>query len=216
MSFQTLEAVAARTRVVRVDLLPREFEEARRGRLLKAGLGLALAGVLGFAGVAHSVSAGHVDDAAQELAAEQARTAQLHAEQQPYADVPRVLAEVEAVEAVRTQVKAGAVPWYAYLDQLASGAPADLSMTSVEFATNAAAQDASGAVSAAGEPGVGVLTVTGETRTPEKVADWMDQVASIEGLSEPTLSDATRAEDTGVVTFNATATVNGDALAAQR
>ncbi|GAB3598976.1 hypothetical protein GCM10027586_01410 [Kineococcus gypseus] len=218
MSFQTLEAVAARTRVVRVDLLPRDFEVARRGRLLRAGLGVALAGVVGFAATAYAVTAGHVDAANQSLATEQTRTAQLQAEQAPYAEVPAVIAQVEAVRAVQSELAASDVPWYAYLDQLAAGAPEDLQMTSVELASSSAAEQLPVAAAADGSivPTVGLLTVTGETISQDKVADWMDQVAGIDGLSNPVLTTSTRAEDTGVITFTATATVTGDAVPAQR
>lgn len=77
MSFQTLEAVATRRSVVRVDLLPQEVAAARGGRLLRAGLGAGLVAVVGVACAAYAVTAGHVSTATDALTTEQQRTSQL-------------------------------------------------------------------------------------------------------------------------------------------
>ena len=206
MSFQTLEAVASRTRVVRVNLLPAGFDQPRKDRRLRVGLGVALVAVAGLAGAGYHITLGHVAEADTRLEAAEARTAELRAAQAPYAEVPQVLAQVEAARDVRTQVSATDVPYYAYLDRLATAAPVDLTMSTVTFTAGAAAD---AATATAG--GVGTLTVTGETLQMDTIASWMDNVSTIRGLEGASVSDAHR-DDRGVVTFNATATLTDDAL----
>ncbi|NAZ84611.1 PilN domain-containing protein [Kineococcus indalonis] len=219
MSFQTLEAVATRTSVARVNLLPAEVGSARRGRLLQAGLALGLVGVLGVSAAAYAVTAGHVGTATEALEAEQQRTLQLQQAQRRYVEVPRVLAELETARRVQQDVTSGDVPAYELLDQLAAGAPQDLSLTNVSLDTTAATSTAA----STGTPtdplavqGVGTLEVTGQTKTQAQVAAWMDQVAGIAGLADPRLSTSTLDPVQGVVTFNATATVTADALLSAR
>ena len=219
MSFQTLEAVATRTSVARVNLLPTEVGQARQGRFLKGGLALALVGVLGISAAAWSVTAGHVAAATEALEAEQQRTLQLQQAQRPYAEVPRVLAQLETAQRVQRDVTSGDVPAYELLDQLAVGAPEDLSLTNVSLDTTAATSTATATEATTDPlavPGVGTLKVTGQTKTQAQVAAWMDQVAGIAGLTDPRLSSSTLDPVQGVVTFNATATVTADALLSAR
>ncbi|WP_432564869.1 hypothetical protein [Kineococcus sp. SYSU DK003] len=212
MSFQTLEAVASRTRVVRVNLLPTGFDQARKDRNLRVGLGVALLAVVAAAGGGYAITLGHVSDADAQLAAAQQETVRLQEAQKPYAEVPQILAQVEAAEDVRNQVSASDVPYYAYLDRLATSAPADLTYSTVTFASagSSIASDSGTATS-----GVGTLSVTGQTLAMDTVAAWMDNVVTVQGLTDATVSDATR-DDKGVVTFNATATLSSDALTANQ
>lgn len=209
MSFQTLEAVATGTAVVRVNLLPPEIEDARRAKRLRVGLGGALLVVLAAAAGGYALTVGHVSDAQAALEAEQARTADLQAQQLPYAEVPVVQNELQEVSAVKTTVSAGDVAWYRYVDQVAAGAPADLSFTSLVFGltgTDAATADP---LSVAG---IGTLTVNGQTKSQGQVASWLEGLAAVNGLADPRLSSSVLDPATGVVTFTSGATVTADAL----
>lgn len=214
MSFQTLEAVASRTRVVRVDLLPTGFDKPRKDRHLRIGLGVALLAVLGAAAAGYHVTLGHVDDANTRLEAAQAETVELQRAQEPYAEVPQILAQVDAAREVRSQVSASDVPYYAYLDRLATAAPADLTYSTLTFAS-AGSSAAGGAGSVAATNGVATLTVTGQTLAMDTVASWMDTIVTVDGVVDPTIS-AANLDDQGVVTFNATATLTSDALTANQ
>ncbi|WP_369052260.1 PilN domain-containing protein [Kineococcus terrestris] len=217
MSFQTLEAVATRSRVVRVDLLPPEIGQARRDRRVRLALGGALAAVVGVCAGAYVITLGHVAVANDDLAVEQARTAALQAEQAPYAEVPKILAEVETAVSVQQAVSAGDVPWYSYLDQLAAVSPTELSFTSVTMQVTGTSTDATGAVAdPLQQPGVASVTVAGQTTSQTKVADWLDAVAGIPGVADPTLSSSTFDPGTDVVTFDAGLTLTDAALSAQR
>lgn len=219
MSFQTLEAVASRTRVVRVNLLPAGFDKPRKDRRLRVALGAGVLAVVGVVGVGYSITLDHVGEADDRLSAAQARTAELQAAQVPYAEVPKVLAEVKAAQDVKAQVSQPDVTYYALLDRLAAVTPADLSMTTVSFtsgqAAGAAAATAPAATSAGQSTGPGTVTFSGKTMSVDTVAQWMDNVATVRGLADPQVGNATRGDD-GVVTFSATAKLTDDALSSNQ
>jgi Tfp pilus assembly protein PilN len=212
MSFQTLEAVAARTAVVRVNLLPGEIAEERRTRRLRAGLAGSLVVVLGACAGAYVLTIGHVAAADDALVAEQAKTAPLLAAQEPYAEVPAVLKQVETAVALQKTVAQGDVPWYSYLDQLAAVAPAGLSFTSLNVQVSVADASATASADPLQPAGVATITVVGETTAQNTVADWMEAVAAIPAVQDPRLSSSVLDPASGVVTFNADMTLSADAL----
>lgn len=212
MSFQTLEAVASRTAVVRVNLLPGEIAEERRTKRLRAGLAGSLVVVLGACAGAYVLTLGHVAAADDALAAEQAKTAPLLAAQEPYAEVPAVLKQVETAVALQKTVAQGDVPWYSYLDRLAAVAPAGLSFTSLNVQVSVADTSATASADPLQPAGVATITVVGETKAQNTVADWMDAVAAIPAVQDPRLSSSVLDPVSGVVTFNADMTLSADAL----
>ena len=212
MSFQTLEAVASRTAVVRVNLLPGEIAEERRTKRLRAGLAGSLVVVLGACAGAYVLTLGHVAAADDALAAEQAKTAPLLAAQEPYAEVPAVLKQVETAVALQKTVAQGDVPWYSYLDRLAAVAPAGLSFTSLNVQVSVADTSATASADPLQPAGVATITVVGEAKAQNTVADWMDAVAAIPAVQDPRLSSSVLDPVSGVVTFNADMTLSADAL----
>ena len=221
MSLDTQHVLSTRAVVARVDLLPPEAGNARSGRVLKAGLAAGLLGVLAVAGAAYGITAGHVDTATEALAAEQQRTLQLQREQQSYAEVPVVLAQLQSAQEVQREVTATEVPMYALLDRLATSAPAGVTFTSVQAtvsAASAASADASttGTSAVAADPlsvpGTGTVSITGQTRDQTEVPTWMDQAATLPELDDVRLTTSALDPATGVVTFSATATLTDDAL----
>jgi hypothetical protein len=213
MSFQTLEAVASRTRVVRVNLLPTGFDKPRKDRHLRIGLGVALLAVVGAAGVGYSITLGHVADANTRLEAAQTKTAELQEAQRPYAEVPQVLAQVRTAQDVRTQVSSSDIPYYVYLDRLASAAPQQLTLSTVTLASSGSPDSIAAGSNTTGA--AATLAVTGQTLAMDTVAAWMDGVNAIPGVAGAAVSDA-NLDDLGVITFNATATLTSDALSSNQ
>lgn len=216
MSFQTLEAVAAGTRTVRVNLLPPEYTKARGTRRLRIALVAAVVLVSGACGAAGVISAGHVSDAQAGLDAEQSRTSTLRAAQAPYAEVPTVLEALAKAQAVQTQVQSSEIPYYRYVDLFAANAPADLSYTSLAMTTNAVGANASTTADPLAAAGIASVTVSGTTKTQDQVATWLDQVDTIPGVTGATLLNSSRSDTDGTVTFNAAATLTNDALLRQQ
>ena len=214
MSFQTLEAVATQHVVARVDLLPPEIGQRRAFRRLQFALAGGVAAVACLAGAAALVTSGHVSTAQEALDAEAAKTTTLQSAQQQYAEVPQVLAEVGQVQSARDTAKAYEVPLYAYLDRIATGAPADLSLTSLTIAVTGAAPAAAPADGSAPVPidAVGTVDVTGLTKSQGQVASWMESLEAVEGIDGTTLSSSQRDEQ-GTITFTTSSTLTSAALA---
>ncbi|WP_337062734.1 hypothetical protein [Kineococcus sp. G2] len=215
MSFQTLEAVATQQTVVRVDLLPPEIGQQRAFRRLQLALAGGVAVVAGMAGAAAIITLGHVSTAQEALDAEQAKTPALQRTQQQYAEVPQVLGELAQVQSARDTAKAYEVPLYAYLDRIATGAPSDLSLSSLTIAVTAGSGSSSGTVDGTTPvvaDGIGTVNVTGSTKSQDKVAAWMESLEAIDGLDATALSSSQRDEQ-GTVTFTTSSTLTSAALA---
>jgi Tfp pilus assembly protein PilN len=212
VSFQTLEALTTRSRVVRVNLLPGEFAEARRTRTVRLCLGAGVLVVAGACAAAGVLSAQQVSQAQTGVDAAQTQTRQLQAEQSKYAEVPAVQKELAAAQEVEKTVNSQDVAWYGLLDQVAVSSPADLSLTNLAFSLSSASTTASTSTDVLAVPGVGSVTATGQTRSQEKVAAWLESMAGVPGVGTPTLSDSSLDATTGVVTFTATAPLTADVL----
>jgi Tfp pilus assembly protein PilN len=127
--------VAALTghRVVRVNLLPSEIADARRLRLtqsvLAGGLVLVLAGMGGL----YALEVSHRKSAERDLAAVQADTTRLEAEQAKFADVPKVISAIDAAETARQGAMADDVEWYRTLTNLSLTLPANVWFTNLSL-----------------------------------------------------------------------------------
>lgn len=197
----------------RVNLLPPEIAEERRFKRTQGILGLVVAGVVaGLAGGFLLAQAG-ADAAAQELAVEQARTSVLQTEQAKYAEVPRVLAEVEAAQNARATAMASDVLWYRYLNDLALTYPENVWLKDMT-ATIAVATGPAAGTAATTQPAVGSLTFTGTSLQHSDVASWLDVLAGTEGFQDATFSSSTRGqiEQTDIVEFTSQVGLGSDAL----
>jgi Tfp pilus assembly protein PilN len=206
--------------VVRVDLLPEEVVRARRLKATQHRLGaglLALAAVLA-GGVWWATSS--TAQAAEELAAAEARTATLQAREAEFAEVPRVLSEVQGARDAQTLAMAGDVLWHRFLDDLALTYPSEVWLTNLTV-TVAGPGGASAAVTTPATTGattgvaaLGTLDVTGRAFEHSDVAAWMDVLDGTPGYADATLSSSKRTAvgDRPVVDFSTRAGVTSDAL----
>ncbi|MBB2902843.1 Tfp pilus assembly protein PilN [Kineococcus radiotolerans] len=217
MSFQTLEALAVRTRVARVDLLPRDFADTRRARRVRVLLGAGVLAVAGLCAGAAAVTGGHVTQAQDALATEQSRTAGLRAEQAPYAEVPQVQAALTTAQDVRDAVEQHDVAWYSYLDRVATSSPPEFAMTSLVFTLAEPTETSTAAVTnPLAVPGVGTMTASGQTKSQDTVAAWMDAMATIPGFAAPTLTNSALDPATGVISFTAGVTLTDGVLQSEQ
>jgi len=196
----------------RVDLLPAAVAAGDRFRRLRLGLAAGLALVLVGSAAATLVAGSRVSDAEDELAVQQARTAQLQAEQAQYAEVPLLRAQVETLTETRDAALAQDVLFYRYTAHLANELPADLRLTALTMqlaeASDAAAADAA---AAAGETPLGGLTLSLEGESVPDSADLLDVLAATPGLTGP-WADSTTADAEGGTAVQAHADLSSAAL----
>lgn len=201
--------------VPRVNLLPPEIAEERRLRRTQGVLALAFVGVLGAVAGGYLLAAASAAQAEDELAAEQATTTVLQAEQAEYAEVPRVLAQVESAQNARSTAMASDVLWYRYLNDLALTYPENVwlkDMNATVAASPAALPAVAGATTT--QPGIGTLTFTGNSLQHSDVAAWLDVLAGTEGFQDATFTNSTRTQidETDVVEFTSQVNLGADAL----
>lgn len=217
MSFQTLEALTVRARVARVNLLPADFAVARRTRRTRLVLGAGVLVVAGLCAGAAVISGQHVSDAQSALSAEQGRTAPLQAAQRPYAEVPKVLAELNSAQQVKKAVDQYDVAWYSYLDRFSTSAPTGVVMTSLAFKVTTGSESTPAEnTNPLAVAGIGTVTVAGQSTSQDLIGTWMDNLTTVDGVTEPTLASSNKDATTGVVSFNAGATLTAAALQSSR
>ena len=216
--------------VPRVNLLPPEILAARRFRHLQLGLAAGLVAVAAVCGAATVWADGGVSSAQADLDATRADGVRLAQQQARYAEVPKALAELDTVRAVREEALGTDVAWYTFLSDLALQTPPDTSLVSVTISMTGRSTAAPSTVPLA-PSGLGSVRVTGQARRYVDVAAWLDAVNEVHGLAGSSFETAgiaatgssgsdTVASDGGSgpggsaqkVTFNGTAVVVPAAL----
>jgi Tfp pilus assembly protein PilN len=217
------ESVVSRGRVdwapvPRVNLLPPEILQARRFRRTQRMLAGVLAATVVLAAAATAWAAHDVDSAQDDLQTVAARTTTLHTQEQRYAEVPTVLAQVDAATAARQAALGDDVLWYRFLGDLAVATPPGVWLGSVTV------NESGGSVGATTDPltpaGRGTVTFSGTALRFPDVASWLTQVGVVHGLDASRLQTATRdadtsggsAQATGKVNFTSTVVITADAL----
>lgn len=204
-------------RAARVNLLPPEVLAARRLGHVQRWLACGLAVVLLALGGLWWTAQRSVADAQVAVAAQQARSVALQQEQSRYAEGPRVQAQVARVQLAQEVAMAGDVRWYEYLDSIGVHAPATVWLTdlSVSLADSASASGApADAVDPLAEPAIATVTFSGAGSDYADVADWLEALTAIPGLSDARYStaSATTVDGADVTTFSSTVGVTADAL----
>jgi Tfp pilus assembly protein PilN len=197
--------------IARVNLLPIEIIESRRFRRTQMMLGGAVLGAVVLAGAGTFLAERSIGDAKDQLAVSQAQVMALQAEQAKFAAVPAVIAQVDAAVAARSQAMASDVLWYRYLNEVDGARPAGVELSGMTVAvTTAVAPTTSNSPLAAA--GIGAVTFEGTTDQYEQVSTWLEAVNKITGFSSPLLTNAAKADSTGIVTFSMSAVIDTDAL----
>lgn len=206
--------------VPRVNLLPPEIIETRRFRRTQGGLAAGVACVLIAAGGVYVLAQQRSDAAAEELTVAQAETSRLKTEEAKYAEVPRIIAQVDAAKSARDQALSTNVKWYSYLNDLALAYPESVWLENLT-ATVAAPGATAGAapVPVAGTnplatPGVGTVTFSGTALEHSDVASWLDVLAGTNGFADAYFTNSSRTQIDGqdVVKFTSQVVVTGEAL----
>ncbi len=182
----------------RVNLLPPEIAEAAKLKRLQGFLGLLVAGALVLAGLLFFWANSQVSSAQDELTTAQSEGAQLNTKVASFAEVPEVLAELDAAEASLVQAMTPEVRWSFYLNNLSLTIPDSVRLTTLTAVNQAAADQLTGVTVAPttplGEPTMGSIQFTGKAKNYDAVAAWLQSVGAQDGNTEPSVSSATGRE----------------------
>ncbi len=201
--------------VPRVNLLPPEIEAERAFKKTQYALGGVTLGVVALLAGGFAVAAVSANQAEDELVVEQQRTQALRTEETKYAEVPRVLAEVENAQNARATAMSTDVLWYDYLHQVAATYPQDLwlkDMTATVAPPQLVAAEPS--TTALSTPGIGTVIFNGSARNHADVATWLDVLGATAGFADPyyTSSALTEVDGQILVDFSSQVVVTNDAL----
>lgn len=185
----------------RVNLLPPEIAAAAKLKRLKLMLGLLVLGAMSLVVLGYLFASSRIGGAEESLAAAQADGAQLQADVATYAEVPQVLAEVDAAQANLGTAMTPEIRWSFYLNDLSLTIPKTTRLTSMTVVNTAAADQVSGAVTEVGTPlgavTMGSITFSGKSTDFDAVAAWLQSLARQEGYLEPSVQNVTKADGEG-------------------
>ncbi len=210
-----VDALGGQTRVPRVNLMPPEITAGRAFRRTQKALAAGVCAVVLAAGGVYALQVRDANTAAEELATERATGAVLLAEQAKYAEVPRVLATIDAAETARQSAMGQDVEWYRYLSALSLSTPSHVWLTSLDMSLStgvAAAPVATGVAPAA--PAVATLSFQATGLEHPDVATWLDALTKQPAVTDPTFTAATKGRlgTHDIVTFGSTAGLDQAAL----
>lgn len=191
-----------------VNLLPPEIRAGRRLSRVKSWLGVMLLVTVLIAALLIVWSLWTVRGAETELADVQGENQDLVAQQSQYAEVPRVLRQLDEFKDSRELAMSTEVMWKPYLAAIAATGPAGVSFDTVAFSgpspLNAAPMATTNPLLA---PNVGVVTFSTRSLTLPDTAAWLEGLAGVEGLSDPWFSSAQVTESEGVTYYQVSGTV---------
>ena len=194
----------------RVNLLPPEIAEAAKLKRLQGLLGLLVVGAIVLAGLLFFWANGQVSSAQEELTGAETEGAQLKTEVASFAEVPQVLADLDAAEASLVQAMTPEIRWSFYLNDLSLTIPNSVRLSSLSAINRVAAEQTTGTTlvpaTPLGDPTMGTIQFDGKARSYNDVASWLQSLAQQQGNEEPSLSSASRAEDLKVGVLYTTST----------
>jgi Tfp pilus assembly protein PilN len=205
-----------------VNLLPPEIAQQRTFRRVRTGLAAGVVCTVGIVAALFVLASSQVSQAQDDLDATKAKGVQLQTETAKYANVPAVIARVDAAKLQRSQAMAREIRWSRYLNDLSLQIPAKVWLTSVNATetvdTVATAAAATPPTVAYPVTGIGTVTFEGKAYSHNDVATWLEMLARQPGYSQAYLTsssaDATDAEasTTNPVAFTSSVTLIENAL----
>ena len=192
------EAVSAAGLVVvgipRIDLLPQEVHARLRSRTLRRGLGVLVVAVVVAAGAGSALAVFNAAASAGALAAEQARTQDLLAQQVEFVEVTQLANAKAGIEQARLVGSSTEILWPAYVEAIRATLPpgADLGELTVT---------ASSPITLVAQPALPlqlprVATVQLTVTAPDlaTISAWISRLPGLPGFADATLTSIERTD----------------------
>ena len=181
----------------RVSLLPPEVAAQARGRSLRRGLVLVTGGVMLIVAVGVAAAAWHSAQSVVRLADAQSVSAELLSEQQTYISVREVQGQVDLAHAAREVGSATEIDWKAYLLEVRSLLPADVTIDGVDISSSSPLELYPQATSPLQPSRVATLDLTLSTPSLPAVPAWLDALATLPGFADASPGSIALAETGG-------------------
>jgi len=185
----------------RAELLPPELKQEERARGTRRALGGLVIVVVIVVGAAYVLSAVVAEASAQRLAAANASSAQLLAEQGKYIEVRQLAAQVKASEDARKIGMATDVDWMGYLSEIdARVRAAGATVTSFQVTASTPLSPLPEGLVALEGPRQLELKYIGSSTTYPILADWLDSFEELDGFVDLNINSIKL--EAGVYTFD--------------
>lgn len=190
---------------IRANLLPSEISAGRNARRILMGVGGAIVVVIVLLGAWYAYAVGQKSDADDHLDTVTAQVDQARKRKASHTDLTETVADQKKITEDLSALVVNDLPWATTLDKVrAAGVTAEVTIGSI----NGALTDGDNGVAA---DAAGTMTITGQAKDKKTVANYVDQLAKMTGITDPYLTTATQDEESKV-NFTITATISNDAL----
>lgn len=212
---KTTKSALGAPRIVSVNLLPNTVIEARALKGLKRVLALVTVAVIVALLAISAWSYIEADNARSALETERARTNQLTEEQQKYAEVPKVLAQLEKSQLGLLMASSADLRWQKYLKAINAVTPEGVTIESMMVSLYSPVEQAPAPLDTLNEQNPGRIAFTGLSATRPDIALWISGLNSVPGFSNARLYLSSLTDVTGAVSYevNVTVDITGDAFA---
>ncbi|WP_019137113.1 hypothetical protein [Cellulomonas massiliensis] len=173
-----------------VNLLPPSIRAKRALGRTKRMLAYALVGFLLLLGLLGAYAMMHKGAEEARLDDATAETTSLMKQQAQYAEVPRVLGQVDKLESVLAQGFSTDVDWNKYLGALAAVLPDDVRITEVTLTGATPMLAPAEPTDALSAPSVATLTFALRSPDLPKTAEWIDALNGVSGFQDAWMSQA--------------------------
>ena len=200
----------------RVNLLPPEIAERRRARVIRVGMGAAVAASVVVVAAAYLMAHSSATSAQSDLEAAQSQNTLLRAQVAKFAGDESLRAQRDAQQTMLQTAMAPEIQWSHYLNDLSLRIPNNNWITKVSISETfgSATPAAATAGSALADAGVGKITFEGMAFTHDDVATWLDSLAKEKGYANPYFSSSVAQVLGGhqVVKYSSSISLTPDAL----
>ncbi len=197
--------------IPRIDLLPPEVRARLRSRTVRRGLGVLVVAVVVATGAGTALAMLNAAASASALAAEQARTQDLLAQQLEYVEVTQLANAKAGIEQALLVGSSTEILWPAYMEAIGSTLPPGTAITSINVTS-------SSPITLVPQPALPlqvprVATVVLAVSAPDlaTVSAWISRLPDLPGFADATLASITPGE--GGVIANVTLNVTDAAFA---
>lgn len=191
----------------KVDLLPQELKDKRKGKVLHRRLGFLVVLVAVLVTGASALVRAQAVQAKVDLSIEQSNAQSILLQQRKYGEVQRIQKEADTIQAAQQVGTSTEINWKNYLISVQATLPPNVTLDSVSI--DSATPFASYAQASAPLQGerIATLSFTAISSTLPQVPQWLTALATLPGYSDANPGSVNRTE-TGTYSVNITMHIN--------
>lgn len=197
--------------IPRIDLLPPEVHARLRSRTLRRGLGVLVVAVVVATGAGSALAVFSAAASAATLAAEQARTQELLAQQVEFVEVTQLANAKASIEEARLVGSSTEILWPAYVEAIRATLPPGSDLRTITVTASSPITLVAQPALPLQVPRVATVQLTVTAPDLATVSAWISQLPGLPGFADATLTTIERTD--AIVTVNVTMNVTEAAFA---